>query len=230
VSALHDGEELLAHTPRLLDGAAIASAARLPLRNERLQAELRTRLGDLRAMRGRIVAAADGERRQLERDLHDGAQQGLASLAVAVEAARARTDDPSLAQARAEIRGALAALREVAHGLVPAVLADEGLAEAVAAFAETVDALVHLPDALPPGRLAPEVETTAYHVIVEAVRRAESGEATVRAARGDGRLVVSIDAVMPPADQLQDLDDRVGALGGELRIDPVSLVVELPCA
>jgi hypothetical protein len=76
-------------------------------------------------------------------------------------------------------------------------------------------------------RFAPEVEATAYHVITEAVRR--GGDATVRAERADGRLCVSVDAALPPRDQLVDLDDRVGALGGALRVDAARLVAELPC-
>lgn len=229
VSSLNGGGELLAHAPRVLDAHAIASAAQLPLRNERLRAELRARLGDLRAMRGRIVAAADAERRRLEHDLHDGAQQGLASLAVAVEAARVTRGEPSLALAHSELRAALGALREVAHGLVPPVLADEGLAEALEAYAETADVLVHLPDPLPPGRFAPAVEATAYHVVVEAVRRAAPGDATIRAAHDDRRLQLSITAAVPPAEALLDLDDRVRALGGELRVGHAGLALELPC-
>ena len=95
VTKLHDADAVLAevaHAPGLLDDpslvGAIASAARLALHNERLHAELRARLEDLRAMRGRIVSAGDAERRQLERDLHDGAQQRLATLAVSLEVAR----------------------------------------------------------------------------------------------------------------------------------------------
>ena len=132
VTALRDAE--LFHRPGLLADpavvAAVAESAGLALRSERLQAELRARLEELRAIRGRIVAAGDAERRALERDLHDGAQQRLATLAVALEVARRRADGEraaTLAEAQAEVRAALAALREVAHGLVPPVLADEGL-------------------------------------------------------------------------------------------------------
>ena len=243
VTKLHDADAVLAevaHAPGLLDDpslvGAIASAARLALHNERLHAELRARLEDLRAMRGRIVSAGDAERRQLERDLHDGAQQRLATLAVSLEVARTRaTSDraSALARAHADVRAALAALRGVAHGLVPPVLADEGLAPAVEAFAETADAEVWVPDPLPPDRFAPEVEATAYHVVTEAVRRAGPTQATVRAVRDDGRLVLSIDTADPPEGDLVDLDDRVGALGGVLRIERSAgashVVAELPC-
>jgi signal transduction histidine kinase len=244
VTELRDGDltlAQLAHARGLLDDptvvSAIASATRLTLRNERLHAELRARLEDLRAMRARIVAAGDGERRRLERDLHDGAQQRLATLAVLLEAARARASGEhgaTFAQACTEVRATLAAMRDVAHGLIPAVLADEGLAPAVEAFAETADAEVWVPEPLPPDRLGPAVETTAYHVVCETVRRAGQTEATVRAVRHDGRLVLSIDTADPPAGDLVDLDDRVGALGGTLRVERSDrnshIVAELPCA
>jgi len=244
VTALRDGDFTLAelaHAPGSLDDpaavSAIASAARLTLRNERLHAELRARVEDLRAMRARIVAAGDAERRRLERDLHDGAQQRLATLAVSLEVSRARAAGEhaaTLARACAEVRETLAAMRDVAHGLIPAVLADEGLGPAVEAFAETADAEVWVPDGLPPERLEPAVETTAYEVVCEAVRRAGQTEATIRAVREAGLLVLSIDTADPPGDDLVDLDDRIGALGGTLRVersDGVShIVAELPCA
>jgi hypothetical protein len=243
VTVLRDGEVALAevaHAHGLLDDpnlvAAIASAAALALHHERLHAELRARLEDLRAMRGRIVAAGDAERRRLERDLHDGAQQRLATLAVSLEVARARATGEqaaALGRTHADVRAALVALREVAHGLVPAVLADEGLAPAVDAFAETADAVVRVPDPLAADRLAPEVEATAYYVVTEAVRRAGQTEATVRAVHANGRLVLSIDTADPPEGDLVDLDDRVGALGGVLRVERPGgasrVVAELPC-
>jgi signal transduction histidine kinase len=244
VTELRDGDLTLAeltHTRGLLDDpavvSAIASATRLTLRNERLHAELQARLDDLRAMQARIVAAGDAERRRLERDLHDGAQQRLATLAVSLQAARARASGEhvaTVAHACTEVRKTLAAMRDVAHGLIPAVLADEGLAPAVEAFAETADAEVWVPEPLPPDRLEPAVETTAYHIVCEAVRRAGPTEATVRAVRQDGRLVLSIDTADPPAGDLVDLDDRVGALGGTLRVERSDgkshIVAELPCA
>jgi signal transduction histidine kinase len=172
------------------------------------------------------VAAGDAERRRLERDLHDGAQQRLATLAVSLEVERARATgvhSATLARACMEVRATLAAMRDVAHGLIPAVLVDEGFAPAVEAFAETADAEVWVPEPLPPDRLEPAVETTAYHVVCEAVRRAGQTEATVRAVRQDGRLVLWIDTADPPAGDLVDLDDRRS--DGESHI-----VAELPCA
>jgi signal transduction histidine kinase len=239
VTILREAE--LFHRPGLLNAAAvvaaIAESARLALRSEHLHTELQARLDDLRAIRGRIVATGDAERRQLERDLHDGAQQRLATLAVSIEVARTRATAQHaaiLAEAHADVRAALAALREVAHGLVPPVLADEGLGPAVEAFAETADACVLVAGPLTAERFAPEVEATAYHVITEAVRRVGSGDATVRAVHDGGRLMLSVDTAVPPHGDLVDLDDRVGALGGALHVEHngrgARLVVELPCA
>ena len=227
-TALGDDAELY-HAPGLPEDAApaIASAARLTLRNERLHAELSARLEELRAIRGRIVATADRERRQLERDLHDGAQQRLATLAVSLETARlnARPEDAAtLAHAQADMRTALGQVRDVAHGLVPAVLADLGLGPAVEALAETTD--LELPHPLPEDRFPPAVETTAYHVVNETLRRA--GQASVQITRGDRGLVLAIVTPAPPQD-LTDLDDRVGALDGTLARNEHGLTAELPC-
>jgi signal transduction histidine kinase len=234
VTVLDEAE--LFHRPGLLNDAdvvsAIADAARLSLRSERLHAELQARVEDLRAIRARIVATADAERRRLERDLHDGAQQRLTTLAISIEVARTRAHGARamvLAEAYADVRAALAALREVAHGLVPPVLADEGLGAAIEAFAETADADVRVAEPLTAERFAPAVEAVAYRVVTEAVRR--GGEASVRVAQEDGRLVLRVDAAVPARDALVDLDDRVGAVGGALRVEPgAHLIAELPCA
>ena len=234
VTVLDEAE--LYHRPGLLNDAevvtAIADSARLALRSERLHAELQARLEDLRAIRARIVATGDAERRRLERDLHDGAQQRLATLAISIEVARSRADGERaaiLAEAYADVRTALAALREVAHGLVPPVLADEGLGPAVEAFAETADADVRVAGPLTAERFAPEVEATAYYVVTEAVRR--GGDATVSLVHADGRLVLQVDTVVPARDAIVDLDDRVGALGGALSVETgTRLIARLPCA
>ncbi len=236
VTVLRDGELALAelqHDPGRLDDPAlapvIASAARLALHNERLGAELLARAEDLRAVRARIVGVADSERRRLERDLHDGAQQRLATLAITLESARRRSEPrraAALLDAHAEVRGALGELREIAHGLVPAVLADEGLGPAIEALGETADLRVTGP--LLEDRFAPEVEATAYHVVAEAARH---GGADVAVTVTGGRLILSIDAVVPAPESLVELDDRVGALGGVLRVEGERrLVAELPCA
>ena len=136
---------LILHRADLLDNPElieeVASAARLALENERLQAEARAQLEDLRSSRARIIEAGDAERRRLERDLHDGAQQRLVGLSLALRLVRgglgadhelvARIDE-----AGAELGKAVVELRELAHGIHPAVLSDEGLAAAVEALAE----------------------------------------------------------------------------------------------
>ena len=156
------GEEVLAvvHRPGLLDDPALvaelATTASLALEHERLHAARRARLEELRASRARIVAAADAERRALERDLHDGAQQRLVAVALAIRLARRRiaADDPALdaalAAAEARVRAAVVELRDVAHGLFPTVLADEGLRAALDELSEHAPRLV--PRALPAGR------------------------------------------------------------------------------
>ena len=140
---------LLSHRPGLFAEPAlaeeVAATARLALDNERLQAEARSQLEDLRASRGRIVQSGDAARRRLVRDLHDGAQQRLVTLSLALRLARTRLGrdlDPALAeridQAEAELRAALADLRELAQGIFPVILAEEGLSAAVEALAEAV--------------------------------------------------------------------------------------------
>ena len=123
----------------------VVASARLALDNERLHAELLAQLADLRASRARIVITGDAERRRLERDLHDGAQQRLVTLMLALRLARTRLENQPqpdrrlitrVEQADEELRAALAGLRKLATGIFPAVLADEGLAPAVEALAE----------------------------------------------------------------------------------------------
>ena len=149
----------------------VASAARLALENERLQAEARAQLEDLRSSRARIIEAGDAERRRLERDLHDGAQQRLVGLSLALRLVRRelgadRQLVARLDEAEAELAPAVAELRELAHGIHPAVLSDEGLAAAVEALAEDAPAS-HRRDCRRSGSLAP-VETAAYLVVAEA--------------------------------------------------------------
>ncbi|WP_053226699.1 histidine kinase [Solirubrobacter soli] len=238
LTPLPEGRAELAHAPGAVDAglaAAIAAAARLPLHNERLRAEQVVRAAQLRAIRARIVAASDAERRRLERDLHDGAQQRLATLAVTLEVARLRAertaggsrDAGALLAAQGQVRAALAALRDIAGGLVPPVLADEGLARAVEAFAEAADVRIDGP--LPEGRFPPEIETTAYRVLTESIRHAEPAGAAVHAVRERGRLRLRVTGVAVERVDLVALDDHVGALGGALEAAPGTISAELPC-
>jgi len=234
---------LLSHQPGLLADPAlaeeVAAAARLAVENERLQAEARLQLEDLRASRGRIVQAGDAERRRLVRDLHDGAQQRLVTLALALRLARTRLGsgvDPALGgrldQAEGELRAALADLRELAQGIFPVILAEEGLAAAVEALAEAVAVPIEI-TALPAERLGSSVEAAAYFVVSEAVRRGAAGPLRVCAARRDGRLVVEVEGDSVPA-EITDLQDRAGALDGSVAVVPgpggrATIRAEIPC-
>ena len=209
--------------PSLLD--QVADVARLGLEHERLQAELRAQLTELRASRARVVAAGDAERRRLERDLHDGAQQRLVTLALSLQLARRTTGDPVLDEAAQHLQTALARLREVARGIHPAILEQDGLTAAVEALAEDVPRL-QLGE-LPSERLAMPVESAAYHVVAEVLRRSD-GPVRASARREGGRLVLELEPA--PAGRVVDLEDRVGALDGRLVNGGHGLRVELPCA
>jgi signal transduction histidine kinase len=224
----------LLDNPQLID--EVASAARLGLENERLQAEVRAQLEDLRASRARIIEAGDAERRRLERDLHDGAQQRLVGLSLALgllQAQHGTGQNQQLAarldEADAELRRAVAELRELAHGIHPAVLSDEGLAAAVEALAEATSAPLRI-GAMPQERFPAAVETAAYLVIAETVK---AGPARVSVTRRDGVLVVDVETEAEPR-RLVDLEDRVGALDGRLAVAPaqggrVRIRADIPC-
>ncbi len=238
-SLVQDGQAVavLGHRPGLLDDEQlveeVAAAARLALENERLQAEVRARLEELRASRARIVDAGDAERRRLERDLHDGAQQRLVGLSLSLRLLRGRMADADgrLEEAENELRQAAAELRELAHGIFPAVLADEGLAAALEALAEEGRVPIRL-DGIPETRYDASVETAAYTVVAEAARTARKPLA-VGASASDGALVVEVQTGEDSLD-LTALEDRVGALDGRLTLVPgtdgaVTLRAELPC-
>ena len=231
---------VLIHRPGLLDDAElvdqVASAARLALENERLQASLRTQERDLRASRARIVEAGDAERRRLERDLHDGAQQRLVGLLLGLRLVRNQLGSDAhthavarLEEASAELQRAVDELRELAHGIHPAVLSDEGLGAAVDALAERAARPLCI-EAVPNERFPAPVENAAYRVVAEAVK---VGATSVRVTRGDGVLRVDVDVVAVPED-LVELNDRVGALDGWIRVETgpgegVRLRSEIPC-
>jgi signal transduction histidine kinase len=234
---------VLAHAPGLLGDEQlveeVAAAARLALENERLQAEVQARLDELRASRARIVETGDAERKRLERDLHDGAQQRLVGLSLSLRLAReqlgAGTGGGAFAvldQADAELREAIAALRELAHGIFPAVLADEGFAAAVEALAEDGRVPVEI-RGLAEGRFPPQTETAAYTVVAEAARVTTTGVA-VEAKRSDGRLLLDVETHDELGLDVVGLQDRVGALDGRLVVErgpdgTVTLHAELPC-
>jgi signal transduction histidine kinase len=232
---------VLAHRPGLIaDPAvteAVVSGARLALDNQRLQAELRAQLEDLRASLARIVEAADRERRRLERDLHDGAQQRLVALSLAIGLAMAERGDgdPRLRAAQAEVNALLADLRTLAHGIYPVALAEEGLEAAIEVLAEESAVPLRLEATLPRERFDPPVEAAAYLVVREMARDERRGWTSVALSEEEGRLVLDVAGEGEAPADLQHLEDRVGAVGGDLRTDiPVAgvtrLRAELPCA
>ena len=232
-----DGQRVAAiiHDDELDAGAdlvnAAAATAALAIDNERLKADLRARVQDLRRSRLRIVEAADEARRRLERDLHDGAQQQLVSLALDLRLLRARLGDddaaPLVEQASARLVDALAELRELARGIHPAILSERGLEPAVEVLAErcptVVDWSVELGE-----RLLPSVEAAAYFVISEGLtnvaKYVPDGHAVVRVRRAGDALEVLVQDDGPggagfSGSGLRGLADRVAALEGTLALD-----------
>ncbi|HEY4347433.1 MAG TPA: sensor histidine kinase [Gaiellaceae bacterium] len=246
VAALvHDAS--LLDEPRLVEG--VAAAARLALENARLQAETQRQLVEVRESRIRIVTAADEERRRIERDLHDGAQQRLVALALELRTAQRRLgDDPDpelerlLSSSVAELQAAVGDLRELARGVHPAVLTEEGLAAALETLADRMPFPVAIE--ADEGRLPGPVEAAAYFVVCESlanvVKHAEATSASVRAVRRGGMLELEIaddgvgGASVEGGSGLDGLRDRVDAVGGRLRIESTPgagtrIVAEIPC-
>jgi signal transduction histidine kinase len=212
------------------------------------QAQLRARVDALRASRDRAVEGAEAERRRIERDLHDGAQQRLVALAMDLGMAREKLgNDPEAAaalvgEAHEEAKRALAELRDLARGIHPAVLADRGLDAAISALAARAPFPVNVE--VTRERLPGTVESTAYFVVAEAltnaVRHGGARDITVRIARdGDLLLVQVTDDGVGGADPergsgLRGLADRVAAIGGRFAVrspegGPTVVSAELPC-
>ena len=208
--------------------ADVASQAGLVLRNVRL-------IEDLRASRQRLVAAQDEERRRLERNIHDGAQQQLVALAVKlrlVEAVAAKDPEKAAqmaAEAKAEVQDALENLRDLARGIYPPLLADEGLAAALEAQARkaAVPVEVH-PDGV--GRYPQEVEAGAYFCVLEALQNvakyAEASRVEVNLRTDNSHLVFEVNddgkgfdpERTPPGSGLTNMRDRLEALGGSVEV------------
>lgn len=224
------------HDPALLEDpglvASVATAVRLTVENDRLQGEVHAQLAEVRESRARIVEATDAERRRIERDIHDGAQQRLVALSLAIGRARGQVGpgaDPNLeatlAQASEEVRAALAELRELARGIHPAILTEAGLEPAVRSLADRAAVPVELRADLP-RRLPGPVEATAYFVVSEALanvgKHARARSASVDLAMvGDSVTVEVRDDGCGGADPthgsgLRGLRDRVETIGGTL--------------
>jgi len=207
---------------------AVASVASMALENERLAAQVRAQLEEVRASRSRIVEAADAERRRIERDLHDGAQQRLVALAMRLDQARTGSAAASdlIDATTVELLAAIREVRDLARGVHPPILTDAGLAAAIEALAERTSFPVAI-DATD-SRFPPEVEAAAYFVVAEGLtniaRYAEANEARVEVRTADGQLVVLVSddgrggAVLDGGTGLRGLADRLAAVGGELTV------------
>lgn len=226
---------VLLHDPALLQEPglvqAVGAAVALALRNERLEAQLRARVTGLRDSRRRLVEAGEAERRQVERDLHDGAQARLVALRVLLGLARRQVESDAdaadlLDSARTELDAALAELRDLARGLHPAVLATRGLPVALASLAATCTIPVDLAT-VPPQRLPATVESAIYFLVAEALTNtakhaaADHARIDVRAHPTQVTVQVCDDGVGgadPSGSGLTGLAARVAALDGRLQI------------
>jgi signal transduction histidine kinase len=251
----HEGEPLAAliHDPELREEpdllAAASAAASMALDNARLQAELLAQLAKVKESRSRLVAAADEERRRIERNLHDGLQQRLVAIALDARGARRRLGrhaDPEVARVldglAEETQVAVRELRELAHGIHPAVLTEGGLAAALASLAgrAPVPVRLHTIDE----RFAAEIEAAAYFVAAEALtnvaKHAHANAASLSARHENSTLLVEVrdDGVGGASPErgsgLRGLIDRVEAHGGRVRIESepgegTRVVGEIPC-
>jgi signal transduction histidine kinase len=217
----------------------IGAAVRLAFENERLQAEVLSQLYDLRVSRTRIVETGDAEGRRLERDLHDGAQQRLLALSYDLRLARAGAEAEGdtetaslLAEATGDAQAALGELRELAHGIHPAILTEAGLTPALESLADAAPLAVEIGETAGERYPAP-VETAVYLVVAEAIddaARRGASYAVVSAPRRDERLVVQVeDDGSERTSTMIHLADRVGAIGGRLEVEPTTLRAEIPC-
>ena len=251
-----EGEPIAAliHDPALAENSelvqSVCAAAALTLENARLQAELRARLTELQASRARLVEATESERRRIERDLHDGTQQRLVSIAMALGLAESKLAadrpavEPVLREARDALTVALAELRELTQGIRPAILVERGLAAALDDLSRRAALPVRLDVAIS-GRLPEEVEGAAYFVASEALTNAakhsHASEVRLHASLEGGVLALEISddgiggAATGVGSGLRGLADRVEALGGQLMVSSppgrgTTLRAEIPCA
>jgi signal transduction histidine kinase len=243
---IHD--PALEHNVELVD--SVCAAAALTLDNERLKAELRARLVELQASRARLVGATDAERRRIERDLHDGTQQRLVSIAMSLGllesklSAGADESRPIVQEARTELAAALAELRDLTQGIHPTILVERGLPAALDELCQRSPVPAHLQVALEE-RLPEHVESAAYFFVSEALNNAakhsHASRVRVTAGREASDLVVEVTddgiggASPGGGSGLRGLADRVEALGGRFTVSSppgrgTALRAEIPCA
>jgi signal transduction histidine kinase len=251
----HQGQVIaaLVHDPSLLEESqlvqAVGAAAHLALENARLQAEVRAQLALVEESRARLVVAGDEERRRIERDLHDGAQQRLVAMAIELRSAQRRLGqslDPEVEQLLSttvdDLQVAVQELRDLASGIHPTILVEGGLSAALDALAARSPLPVTVTATR--DRFAPEVEADAYFVACEALanvaKHAGATRATVTARRDDGVLLIEVTddggggARLDTGTGLRGLADRVEARGGRIRLDSplgrgTRIVGEIPC-
>jgi signal transduction histidine kinase len=241
----------LVHDPALLEEPELVESVRataaLVLENERLAAEIRAQLAEVQASRARIVAATDEERRRLERDLHDGAQQRLVGLSLKLALAQAGAEPAAadaLANAQADLEGALAELREFARGVHPSILREDGLDAALQTLARRTSVPVDLSGSVGE-RLPDAVELATYFFVSEALTnvakhaRASRVDVTVELRADVLRVRVADDGVggaeADIGSGLAGLSDRLAALDGTLDIESApglgtTLRATIPCA
>jgi signal transduction histidine kinase len=240
---LHD--RALLEEPELVE--SVRATAALVLENERLAAEIRAQLAEVEASRTRILTATDEERRRLERDLHDGAQQRLVALSLKLALAQIGAEPAAaaaLAGAQHDLESALAELREFARGVHPSILREDGLDAAVQTLARHAPIPVSV-SAGTEGRLPDRVELAAYFFVSEALtniaKHARASSASVSTLAHDGALTVIVaddgvgGATFGNGSGLAGLVDRLAALNGELDIESVpglgtTLTARIPCA
>lgn len=240
VPVLRDGQEVGAvlHDPATATAdqvqTALGNALLLALDNERLRAEGLAQLSELRASRARVVSAADAERRQLERNLHDGAQQRMLALSFDLRRAVGDAHDGStrraLTAAEAEVRAALVELRELAHGIYPATLEEAGLEAALATLAANAPLPVEV-RGVGDAWLPADVARTAYVVVSDAVAIASADGADcvdVTLLRERGQLVIEMSGV--GRGHFVSVEDRVAGSGGHVDVQPDRLKAVIPCA
>jgi signal transduction histidine kinase len=244
----------IVHDPALLEDPelvhAAGAAAALALENERLEAELRAKVEELRQSRRRLVDVGLSQRRQLERDLHDGAQQRLVSLALTLRMARERLGPDSdearrlLERSSVEREETLKELRELARGIHPAVLSDRGLGAAVEALAHRAPLPVEL-GSLPDGRFPEQVELAAYFVVSEALtnvaKYASASHASIAMVQDNGHLLVEVSddgvggAELDRGTGLRGLAARLESIEGRLDVESepgrgTAVRATIPCA
>ena len=245
----------LVHDPALLEDPGlingVLAAVRLTADNERLRDEVDRQLIEVAASRSRILDAGDAERRRIERDLHDGAQQRLVTIGLALRLTEARLGkdaDPQmrsdLVQAVKDLGEAIDELRDLAHGIHPSILTEAGLAAALESLADRTPVPVHLQVDLP-GDLAPPIAATAYFAVAEALTniakhaRAQTVEVLASSTEERVEIVVVDDGVGGASEGafgsgLRGIADRVAAVGGSMHVHSPAgggtrMELNLPC-